>query len=213
MSKLLIFLVLLLNCLVFSGCKSVYYSSMEKLGIEKREILVDRVEGARDEQEDAKATFADALEAFTAMTNYQGGDLEAVYSKLNDAYKDSRSATERVSDRINKVESVAEALFAEWSSELDAYSSESLRRSSEQQLRNTRAQYNLMIRKMRTAEKSMHPVVELFEDQVLYLKHNLNARAIAALDVEVLKIQERVKTLVKEMEISIHEADAFISTL
>ncbi len=186
---------------------------MEKLGIEKREILSDRVVDARDQQEDAKETFADALEAFTAVTEYQGGDLEAVYSKLSAAYKDSQAAAQRVTDRIEKVESVGDALFAEWTRELDAYSSESLRRSSEASLRQTKTQYTLLLRKMHAAEQSMQPVLELFEDQVLYLKHNLNARAIAALDVEVVQIQNRVKSLVAEMEASIAEADAFIKTL
>jgi hypothetical protein len=199
--------------LTLTGCQSVYYASMEKLGIEKRELMVDRVEDARDEQAEAKETFANALEAFTAVTEYQGGDLETVYSKISAAYEDSKKAAERVSKRIDKVESVAEALFAEWEQELDAYQSASLRRSSERSLRETRASYAGMIGKMRKAEASMEPVVELFEDQVLYLKHNLNARAIAALDVEVVKIQEEVASLVKEMEASIDEANAFMSRL
>jgi hypothetical protein len=196
-----------------TGCQSVYYASMEKLGVEKRELMVDRVEDARDEQEKAKETFADALEAFTAVTEFKGGDLEAVYGKISAAYEDSVEAAQRVSKRIDKVESVAEALFAEWENELDAYESTNLRSSSERSLRETRANYSSMLRKMRKAESSMTPVVELFEDQVLYLKHNLNARAIAALDVEVIKIQEEVASLVKEMEASIDEANAFMSRL
>ncbi|CAA6677533.1 Unannotated [Lentimonas sp. CC19] len=204
----------MLSAAIFiAGCQSAYYASMEKLGIEKRDIMVDRVEGARDEQEDAKETFADALEAFTAMTSYDGGDLEKAYKKVKDAYEDSVSAAEDVSNQIDKVESVAEALFAEWTQELDSYQSASLRRSSEQSLRETRSKYNEMIRKMRAAEASMLPVLELFEDQVLYLKHNLNARAIAALDVEVQQIQQRVGVLVKQMEASITEANTFISQL
>ncbi|MDP4610987.1 MAG: DUF2959 domain-containing protein [Opitutales bacterium] len=211
--KLAITLPILCVALFLSGCQSVYYASMEKLGIEKREILSDRVEAARDEQQEAKETFADALEAFTAVTEYQGGELESIYDKLNAAYKDSLAAAERVTDRIDNVQSVGDALFEEWTRELDAYSSESLRRSSEASLRETKAEYGVMLRKMRAAEKSMSPVLELFEDQVLYLKHNLNARAIAALDAEVAKIEDRVKSLVKEMEVSIAEADSFIRTL
>jgi len=211
MRILLAVFVLLLSCL--TGCQSVYYASLEKLGIEKRELMVDRVEDARDEQEKAKETFANALEAFTAVTDYQGGDLEAVYQKINTAYEDSLKAAKRVSDRIDKVESVAEALFAEWEAELAEYESASLRSSSERSLRETRARYHVMVRKMRAAEGSMEPVVELFQDQVLYLKHNLNARAIAALDVEVARIEKQVEALVAEMEASIDEANAFVSRL
>jgi nitrogen fixation-related uncharacterized protein len=34
--------------LFFGGCSKAYYGAMEKVGIHKRDILVDRVEGARD---------------------------------------------------------------------------------------------------------------------------------------------------------------------
>lgn len=145
-------LLMLSTAIFFAGCQSAYYASMEKLGVEKREIMVSRVEGARDEQEDAKETFADALEAFTALTSFDGGDLEKAYAKVKDAYEDSVSAAQDVSSQIDKVESVAEALFAEWTQELQAYESASLRRSSEESLRQTRTKYNQMIGKMRAAE-------------------------------------------------------------
>ena len=40
-----------------TGCSTVYYNTMEKLGFEKRDILVDRVESARDAQSDAQSQF------------------------------------------------------------------------------------------------------------------------------------------------------------
>ena len=43
---------LMLALLATSGCESTYYSAMESVGIEKRDILVDRVEDARDAQEE-----------------------------------------------------------------------------------------------------------------------------------------------------------------
>lgn len=205
--------LIIATAIILSGCQSVYYSSLEKLGIEKRDVLVDRVEDARDEQEETKEVFADALEAFTDLTAYEGGKLEKTYDSLNRAYKRSLTASKDVSRRIDAVESVAEALFKEWKDELAAYSNESLRRQSEQSLLQTRSSYETMIRKMRDAESSMHPVLDSFQDQVLFLKHNLNARAIAALDTEVTAIQAQVKALVRQMEASIAEADAFVASM
>jgi hypothetical protein len=34
----------------FTGCSSMYYGAMEKLGVHKRDIMVDRVKEARDSQ-------------------------------------------------------------------------------------------------------------------------------------------------------------------
>ncbi len=199
--------------LAVTGCGTVYYSSLEKFGIEKRDLLVDRVESARDAQTQTQETFASALEAFTDLTGTDGGDLERTYDRLNAAYEASRSSAKRVSDRIDSVEDVAEALFREWKGELGDYSNESLRRQSERQLAETRSSYAEMMRKMRRAEASMSPVLEAFEDQVLFLKHNLNARVIAGLDSEVRSIRGQVDALIREMEVSVAEANAFIARM
>ena len=189
-----------------TGCSTVYYNTMEKLGFEKRDILVDRVESARDAQE----TFRSSLERFQSVVAIPDTELKAKYEEIRDAYEDSEDAAEKVRDRIDSVEDVAAALFAEWEDELDLYESASLRRSSEQQLRETRNQYEQLINRMHQAESRMEPVLQAFEDQVLYLKHNLNAQAIGALETELGKIRSDVDSLIRNMEASIAESEAFI---
>ncbi|EGB15310.1 hypothetical protein DND132_2105 [Pseudodesulfovibrio mercurii] len=195
------------------GCSGAYYSTMESMGYDKREILSDRVEKARESQKDAKEQFASALEQFKSVVNFDGGKLQEVYDKLNDEYEDCKDRADDVKGRIDSVEDVADALFEEWSTEIKQYSSAKLRRSSEQKLVATKKKYNGLIRAMRNAEKKMQPVLGAFHDQVLYLKHNLNAKAIASLQGELTSIRTDVDSLIKEMDKSIAEADAFIKTL
>ena len=57
------------------------------------------------------------------------------------------------------------------------------------------------------------PVLALFHDQVLFLKHNLNARAISSLDRERVRIEGDVNRLIAEMQAAIDEAEAFIQAL
>ena len=47
-------------------------------------------------------------------------------------------------------------------------------------------------------------------DQVLYLKHNLNANAIQSIRSEVTRIDRDVNNLLAAMQQSISEADNFI---
>ncbi|WP_303289907.1 DUF2959 domain-containing protein [Marinobacter sp. SS5-14b] len=195
---------------VLSGCSTVYYSAMEKLGYEKREILVDRVEDARDAQSDAQETFRSSLERFQRVVAVSDTELKARYEEISDAYEDSKDAADKVRKRIDSVEDVSEALFEEWEDELELYESASLRRNSEQQLKETRSQYRQLIDRMHQAEARMEPVVQAFEDQVLYLKHNLNAQAIGALESELGKIRSDVDTLIRNMEASIAESESFI---
>lgn len=185
----------------------------EWLGNPKREQLVDRVQAAKTGQEDAKEQFADALEEFMAVTRAQGGELERVYSRLKNQLDRCESRADSVTNRINSVENVADALFREWERELDSYQSENLRSSSELQLRQTKAEYQRLLSAMQRAESSMEPVLQAFRDQVLFLKHNLNARAVASLQNEVGAIESEVQTLIAEMNASINEANAFIESM
>ncbi len=203
----------LLATLLLAGCSTAYYETMETFGFEKRDLLVDRVEDARDAQDDASEQFSSALEQFRATVNFDGGDLEKTYDRLNREYERSVDQAEEVRDRIDAVEQVADDLFDEWESELDAYSSAQLRAESSKMLRDTRSRYGQLMAAMRRAEATMDPVLEAFEDQVLVLKHNLNARAIGALKGELASIERDTDRLVREMQQSIAEADAFIASM
>jgi hypothetical protein len=200
-------------CLLLSACESVYYGGMEKVGIHKRDILVDRVQAAQQSQREGQQQFKSALEQFRAVVDVPGGELEAAYDKLNGEYEDSVAAAKDIRDRIDKVESVAEALFKEWEQELSQYSNARLKQDSAAKLRQTRSQYQRLIGAMRGAERRIEPVLQPMRDQVLYLKHNLNARAIGSLRGELAGISGQVDTLIRSMEQSIAEADRFIQQM
>ncbi len=199
--------------LTLTACSSMYYSGLESIGIPKRDLMIHRVEKARDTQEDTKEQFKSALEQFTAVTNFKGGDLEAVYNKLNDEYEDSVSQAKLVRKRIDDIKDVSEALFEEWEEEITQYSSASLKRNSKKQLTSTRRQYKQLVQAMERAETKLEPVLAVFKDQVLYLKHNLNARAISSLKEELSGIKSDVSTLIVAMEKSINEANTFINSM
>jgi DNA repair exonuclease SbcCD ATPase subunit len=202
-----------IGVIVLLGCSSAYYGTMEKLGYHKRDLMVNRVESARDAQEDAKEEFESALEKFSSVLQFDGGKLEDKYDQLKSAYDRSNARAETVRQRIGSVEDVADALFAEWEEELGQYSSASLRRSSSRKLTETKRQYSQLISAMKRAERKMDPVLTAFNDQVLFLKHNLNARAIASLQTELGSVEAEVNSLIRDMEASIKEADAFISSM
>lgn len=195
------------------GCRTAMYEAYEKFGIEKRDILVKRVSAARDAQSEARDQFSSALDQFRSIVQVEGGDLERTYDRLNGEYESSRQRAEAVRERIDAVERVAEDLFVEWERELEDYSNRSLRRDSERLLRDTRQRYGTLIQAMRRAEKTMDPVLSVFQDQVLVLKHNLNARAIGSLRNELASIEKQTQALIADMDEAIAEANAFISSM
>jgi chromosome segregation ATPase len=196
-----------------TGCSSAGIALKERFGYAKREQLVDKVEATRNSQEAAKKQFESALQEFIAVTGADTGDLEAKYKKLNSEYNSAESRAETVRERIKETERVASALFKEWKNELDQYSDPNLRRTSEQQLDETQDRYRELMSAMQAAANRMDPVLGRFKDQVLFLKHNLNARAVAGLRQNVSEIQTDVERLIREMEASIAEADRFIKEM
>jgi len=111
------------------------------------------------------------------------------------------------------METVAGDLFVEWEKEIGQISTPSLRDSSRQQLKATRERYNDLHIALKNAEQSMTPVLTQFNDYVLYLKHNLNAQAIASLKTEATNVQTEISRLIAQMNTSIARADEFIKTL
>ncbi len=196
-----------------TGCQSAYYKTMETMGYHKRDILVSNVEKARESQEDASEQFKSALEKFSALTGFHGGDLQEIYERLNDEYENSEAAANDVKKRIDAVEQVGGDLFDEWNEELSQYTSSKLRNESRVKLSKTKSKFKRLVAAMRKAEKKIDPVLDVFRDQVLYLKHNLNAQAIASLKSELDTLEADIGRLIKEMQKSIDEADAFIKEL
>lgn len=207
------FLVLGVYMLTLCGCSSMYYGAMEKIGVHKRDIMMDRVKEARDTQDEAKKQFLTAMEQFKSVVNFKGGDLEKEYNKLNGTLKKSEAEAEAVHERIAAVEGVSEALFKEWRTEIKQYSSDTLRKASQKKYDGTKAKYKELISSMKKAESKLEPVLVSLRDQVLFMKHNLNARAIAGLSEELISVQSNVDSLIHDMDIAIAEADQFIDVL
>jgi len=205
--------VLLLSLGGAAGCRSAYYSTLEAFGVHKRDLLVDRVEEARDAQAEARTQFADALEAFRSVQSVEGGDLEKLYDRLKGELDGSEERVDDVRGRIGDVERVSADLFAEWSKESESIHSPELRERDEALLRDTKERYATLIAAMHKAESKMEPVLVRFRDQVTYLKHNLNARAVASLSGALEGIESDVGALIQEMEASIAEADAFLASM
>ena len=196
-----------------TACETVVYDALEKVGYHKRDILIDLIDAAQASQTEGQEQFKSALEQFKSVINFDGGDLEVTYDLLNDEYEASVDTADEIHDRINSVENVADTLFDEWQEELEQYSNASLRRDSERQLKDTRRRYSKVLGAMRRAENAIDPVLASLKDNTLYLKHNLNARAIASLKNELGTVDNDVNALLTAMQQAINESNAFIDEL
>ncbi len=205
------FILLSVAFFFMSGCSTAYYSAMEKIGKEKRHILIDNVEDVQESQEKAQEEFKDALTKIKELYAFDGGDLETFYDNLKDSYEDCDSRARQIEKRINSVEQVAKDLFKEWETEIAQINDVKLKNSSKRSLRDAKIKYQKLETVMNKSTKGMYPVLVKLKDYTLYLKHNLNAKAVGSLSGEVVSIEKDVAGLIKDMNASIKEAQNFIN--
>lgn len=212
----LAFVALVLASLSGQGCATTYYKTMEFFGKEKRDILASRVQSAQSDQEAAKKQFQSSLDRFSALVNADaggGGELRKAYDKAKGDLDASEGKANAFRDRIKSVESVGNDLFAEWGEEAKQYTSADLKARSEQQLLETRRKFDDMLGAMKRSEAKMGPVLSAFKDNVLFLKHNLNAQAVASMKGTVADLERDIGSLIREMEASIAESERFVKEL
>lgn len=211
--KTLLSIALLLSLTACGTVQKVQYSALEKVGIHKRDILVDRIESTTETQQETKKQFQSAYEELASLVKVDDAGLEKKYKKMAKAVEQSEEKAEELNERIASVDEVAKALFAEWNAELKEYQSASLRQASAKNLRTTEQRYAALYQKMQASQKRVAPVLRVMQDNTLYLKHNLNARAVNGISNEVLLIEGKVAELIKQMEASINESNQFVKSM
>ena len=200
----------LLTTVLLLGCQTTYYAMWEKMGKEKRHLLRDQVENSRNDQQKASEAFKDALTRLKEIYGLEGGDLENMYNRLSDDYENCQERAEIIDDRIAKIQRIASDLFAEWRQEIDQIQNPKFRSQSARKLKATQSRFANLESTLLIARRRMNPVLANLKDYVLYLKHNLNAQAIGSLKGEAASIETDVDRLVRDIQRSIKEADAFL---
>ncbi len=210
-----LFLVAITSCQnpITKAVRNVEYSAYEMVGVQKRDLLKTRVNDARDEQKEAGENFQDALQQLKKVYGFEGGALEKKYDALKESYDRAFHQADSVRKSIRKVEYVAGDLFKEWDKEIDQIETSSLKQKSREQLVVTQRKYNELHEKLKSSERQMDPVLRKLNDNVLYLKHNLNAKALASLKTETGRIQGDIESLIRDMNQSIESAETFIKDM
>lgn len=207
--------MVLVGCLIamFTACTTTYVAAMKQFGYETRDLLVDQVKDTRVQQEETKEEFTSALEQFKATFNYDGGDLQDAYEKLQDEYDGCAAEADDLKGEIAAVKRLGKAMFAEWEDEIDQQTIEEYKSGMVKQRKDTMKSYDQMVAKMDQAAGKMQPVLEAFKGRVLFLKSSLNAQAIASLQTNADELVGGIETLIAEMNKSIAEADEFIAAM
>jgi hypothetical protein len=201
-----------MSALGLVGCKSspTYVKAMDVVGFEKREMLKERLQEARDSQVEAKQQLQTALYTLRRFESVPAAEVSDFHDDLKGEVDKAKEEIDDLNGDIAAVETVAKEMFTDWEDELASYESAELRQKSAEELRETRRNYSTMIEQLRETQRKLSAVVPALEDQVLYVEHSINAGEKPAESDKLDDVREQISTLIEELEGSIDRTQRFI---
>lgn len=195
------------------GCSSVYYAAMEQLGWERRDLLVNRVETARDSQSEALTRFLDALGELHDLTQSDAADLPKQFAEFQTAYRAAKAQAVDVQRRVTAVENSGKSLFSEWHADVAATRDSTTRARAQQLCDASEARYRHLLASMQQASAAMPPVLDALGAPLVSLKSNLTPEAVGALQPDLAATAKQVDALASQLEQAIGEANVFVRQL
>lgn len=195
--------------LLLSSCQGMYYSTMARFGIDKRDILIERLDKTSEAMSRLDQRFEEMSTAYGATIHLEGGDLPAMHKEFAKSYDRTESAATSFHSRIGDIHSVAGALFEEWKLKTGEILDPDLREQSLRNFGHAQTSYTKLVRTMREVETEIDPVLTRFRDHVVFLKLNLHRMTLSSLqetEEELLLDVEHIRELLAQ---AIDETAAF----
>ena len=187
--------------LALGACQtSPYYAALEAVGVENRELLVDRVSDTRGSIGRAETEMQRLMRVYRETADADPNNIEGAYERLDDAYDDATGRVRGVENDIEAMKQVADDTFAEWERELALYQDAQLRAESAARLEEMRGRYAALERTLDEVQQSLDPVLFAFRDRVLYLKRNMNVATLADMKTQAPGLTEEVRSALAELE-------------
>ncbi len=201
--------LLILTLISLSACQSTYYKAWEFLGKEKRDLLTSKIEDTKDSQKDSQKEVKDILEQVRNKYGLEAKEIESFYDNLKSDYESFKAQANELKGNAKDVRTIAKDLFQEWEQEAYTFKNSSYKRSSLKKLQETKREFNSLSRQMAQSEAQLDQVLNVLRDQVLFLKHNLNAKTLASFEGEFDRIEKEIETLIRRIDQSLSATENF----
>lgn len=180
-------------------------------GLAKVDDLVDRIERVHVESELAKEAAKSAVRRLRTLASPGfAGDPVETHQELSLAVDTSESQAARLTESVESMEAAAEPVFDQWRADLDAIVSARVRTRSEQRLRDTRNRYAAIVAAVKPAMEEYEALNRNLRDLTLFLGHDFNASAIAAVDEDVQALEQQVLALDGQLEECLAAAQTYL---
>ncbi|MFO1053123.1 MAG: DUF2959 family protein [Planctomycetota bacterium] len=196
---------------VLSGC-AVFGD--DRPGVAKVEDLVARVERLHVEVELSREAMTTAVQALrgVALPSLSGDKVEA-FRNLNAVAATSRERASTLREALVATRVAADPVFEQWRAQLDGIASASVRARSEERLRSTRERYEAITQAVAPAVEDFDALNRTVNDLALFLDHDFNPTAVAAIHDDLVALDRDASTLDGRFERSLGAAQAYLAVV
>lgn len=193
-----------------AGCSGMYHAAIEQLGWEPQDILVNRVTIARDCQAAARNQFDRLVSLVRDLVTDDSEEAAQRVNALRSAYADAEIRAREVRARVAKVAAAGSAVFDERRRADAAIRDPAARERAMQRTAQAEARYGEMLTTMRQAADATGPALAAVQAALASLGPQPSDDAVGALHGAVADVDATVAALVRDLDQSIAEADAFV---
>ena len=186
---------------------------METIGIDKREIMFERIEDASDSAVINSHRIDEVYQIYRGMLFEEQGDLHVAHDRLTFFLDLCEDGADDYRSRIEKIQAVATPMFEEWKAESGDILDDELRRKSRTNFTKAVTQYEQLMRAMRAVDSETTPLLRRFTDHVLFMKINLNTNAWEPLRKHNEDFESELSMLTRRMDVVQERIAKFLTTV
>lgn len=177
------------GCAMFQSNKHVGPANVDDLVGWIERVYVD-AELARERVKSASASARELVKA-----DFDQGDAVATYSEYVTLVEQSEQQLDKLKESVGPMKRAAEPVFEQWTKDLEAFSSPTMRKRSESRLAATRKRYNAILAAVDPALESYEALNGRLRDVALFLGNDFNAVALTDVQPEVESLVKSAATL------------------
>jgi len=182
-------------------------------GVKQAENLVKKTEASAKAITEAREQIKTTLDGYNALIEGNVEDTKKAYGNLQKEMDRSDDRAEDVGKRIDEMNVEADKYFADWTRSLDGISSPDLRARSEERMKDARSRYDQILATTGKAGDMFASFIQNLRDQVTYLGHDLNPRALASLEGDATKLNTAAESFFGKIDSAIDEATSYAASL
>lgn len=188
------------GCAVFS----------KKSGPAEAGDLVAAVERVYVEAEAGKSQSAGALSFVDAMVSAEfPDDAVKAHAELVRRIGASKEQSDRLRESVEPMKEAAGPYFEKWTKDLEGFQNPALRDLSRKRLEETRARYDAIVAAVDPAQEALDAMNRELEEHALFLSHDLNPAALAAIRPGVDAMKESGRRLASRLDECLIAARAY----